>query len=638
MSTDVSKIMLSRITQVSLLFFLVLASLNAVGIGQERYEWSLPAYDFKNTNHSPQTAINKENVDRLALAWLYQVPENPFRIPSLAPLQGIETTPLVVNGIVYFATPYNRVIALRSDTGNVVWQYQVNMTTFTSKPYWAYVANQKSISYHGGAIYMMASDCSVHVLDASNGRPLRIVPGETICNVPGNTGFYWGEQAPIVYKNLIIVRASTAAFGGRGFIAAYDINNFNLVWRWFSVPPAGGDPEWDLKYVVETGDGVRTGVPRGNIRPYPYDWGSNSLIGGGALWGLIAVDELSGVLYASVGQPSPVYDAAERPGPNLYTMSIVALNASTGDLIWFYQTIPHALVAVEPGWSVILADVEIAGAPRKVVIAAAKSDYIYVLDARTGQPVYQPIKIGGEELNIYNVNAGDNADMTLSTEVLVGKTYCPGAQGGVESPPAFANGILYVATQRACHRVSKGPVFYKNQVIEGFISQIDPSIQQNSTLYAVDIRTGRILWRFEMPNRYQAASVVVSGGVVYAVDRAGVLYMVDAETGRLLRRISLGGLGASGVSISTDIQGEPILLVPTGGGELGGTYTPGVVAAFKLSQTVQGQAAGLSLGEVFVLVAVGAAVIVGIVMLTRRGMRHTGEKGSTQKMAGGGGN
>ncbi|MCS6769789.1 MAG: PQQ-binding-like beta-propeller repeat protein [Candidatus Caldarchaeum sp.] len=622
-----------------MLAFLLLSSLfvpaSYVAHAQERFEWRYPAYDLRNTNFSPQTAINKGNVERLAIAWLYQVPENPYRIPALAPLQGIETTPLVVNGIVYFATPYNRLVALRSDTGHVVWSYQVNMTEFTAKPYWAYVANQKSIWYHNGAIYMMASDCSVHVLDAANGRRLRLVPGETICNIPGNTGFYWGEQAPVVYRDLVIVRASTASFGGRGFIAAYSLDDFRLVWRWFTVPPAGGDPDWDFKYVVETAGGLRTGTARGNINPYRGDWGSNNLIGGGALWGLIALDEAEGVIYASVGQPSPVYDAAKRPGPNLYTMSIVALNALTGELLWYYQTIPHSLVAVEPGWSVILADVEVAGAVRKVVIAAAKSDYIYVLDARTGQPVYQPVKIGGREMNINNVNAGNNADLTLSTDVLVGKTYCPGAQGGVEAPPAYSNGILYVATQRACHRVSKGPVFYKNEIIEGYISQVDPAIQQNSTLYAVDVRTGRVLWKFEMPNRYQAASVVVSGGVVYAVDRAGILYMLDADSGRLLRRLSLGGLGASGVSIATDIQGEPILLVPTGGGEFGGTYTPGVVAAFKLTQAPQTQAGELSLTELIVLVAVVAAAFLGFVLLSRRGRRHSAEKGGPKTMAGG---
>ncbi|MDW7977202.1 MAG: hypothetical protein RMH74_00185, partial [Candidatus Caldarchaeum sp.] len=134
---------------------------------------------------------------------------------------------------------------------------------------------------------------------------------------------------------------------------------------------------------------------------------------------------------------------------------------------------------------------------------------------------------------------------------------------------------------------------------------------------------------------YQAASVVVSGGVVYAVDRAGILYMLDADSGRLLRRLSLGGLGASGVSIATDIQGEPILLVPTGGGEFGGTYTPGVIAAFKLTQAPQTQAGELSLTELIVLVAVVAAAFLGFVLLSRRGRRHSAEKGGPKTMAGG---
>lgn len=610
----------------SLIIFAVLAQLPTVST-QQVYNWQYPAHDVHNTNHSPQNLITRENVGRLALAWLYQVPENPFRIPSLAPLQGIETTPLIVDGIVYLATPYNRVIALRADTGTLVWSYQVNMSEFVKKPYWAYVANQKSIWYYNNSILMMASDCSIHVLDALSGRLLRHVPGEVVCDIPGNTGYYWGEQAPIVYGDLLIVRASTAGFGGRGFLAAYNLRDMKLVWRWYTVPPVGGDPEWSAKYTVERDGRLFEGKTRGNIKPFPGDWGTTDLIGGGALWGLIAIDQEEGTLYASVGQPSPYYDASLRPGPNLYTMSIVAIDAKTGDLIWYYQVMPHALVPVEPGWSVILAELDIGGTKRKVVIAASKADYIYVLDALTGEPVYQPIKVGWREMNIHNVNMGNEADMYLSTEVLVGKTYCPGALGGIEAPPAYHNGVLFVASQRVCHKIVKGKVFYKGQVIDGYISLPDPTIPQNSTLYAVDLRTRTVKWKFEMPNRYQAASVVVSGNVVYAVDRAGILYMLDEETGRLLRRISLGGLGASGVSIGTDASGEPVLIVASGGGEFAGTYTPGVVAAFKLmGPAVTSGPFGFSISELLLLVIGAGVIVLGFVVLLRLGDRRLARK------------
>lgn len=627
------KLFFTGTASLALIVLAVLAQFPA-GSAQQTFNWQYPAYDAQNTNHSPQNLITKENVGRLALAWLYQVPENPFRVPSLAPLQGIETTPLIVNGIVYFATPYNRVIALRADTGTLVWSYQVNMSEFVGKPYWAYVANQKSIWYYNNSILMMASDCSVHVLDALSGRLLRHIPGEVVCDVPGNTGYYWGEQAPIVYGDLLIVRASTAGFGGRGFLAAYDLRDLKLVWRWYTVPPVGGDQDWSAKYVVERDGRLYEGKTKGNIKPFPGDWGSTDLIGGGALWGLMAVDREEGTIYASVGQPSPYYDASQRPGPNLYTMSIVAIDAKTGDLKWYYQVMPHALVPLEPGWSVILAELDVGGGRRKVVIAASKADYIYVLDARTGEPVYPPIKVGWREMNVHNVNKGNEADMHLSTEVLVGRTYCPGAQGGIEAPPAYHDGVLFVASQRACHRIVKGKVFYKGQVIDGYISLPDPTIPQNSTLYAVDLRTRTVKWKFEMPNRYQAASVVVSGGVVYAVDRAGILYMLDEETGRLLRRISLGGLGAAGVSIGTDASGEPVLVVPSGGGEFAGTYTPGVVAAFKLTGPAQTSGPfGLSFPELLLLVVGAGVIVLGFIALLRLGGRRRAGKG--EEVAGG---
>jgi uncharacterized protein (UPF0248 family) len=256
----------------SLIIFAVLAQLPTVST-QQVYNWQYPADDVHNTNHSPQNLITRENVGRLALAWLYQIPENPFRIPSLAPLQGIETTPLIVDGIVYFATPYNRVIALRADTGTLVWSYQVNMSEFVRKPYWAYVANQKSIWYYNNSILMMASDCSIHVLDALSGRLLRHVPGEVVCDIPGNTGYYWGEQAPIVYGDLLIVRASTAGFGGRGFLAAYNLRDMKLVWRWYTVPPVGGDPEWSAKYTVERDGRLFGGEDAGQHQTVPWRLG-----------------------------------------------------------------------------------------------------------------------------------------------------------------------------------------------------------------------------------------------------------------------------------------------------------------------------------------------------------------------------
>src|SRR5207249_10021030 len=204
-------------------------------------DWPYPAYDSSNTNFNPQTLINSNNVAQLQLSWVYQVPVNPFHIAGAAPALGIETTPLVVIGIVYFSSPYNRLIALNSATGGVVWFYQVNMSEFSSKPWWASAYIVSSILYNNGTIYMMASDTSLYAFEAVSGQVKFVIP-DTGKSIPGNTGYYYGEKAPLIYKNLLIVRGSTTDYGGRGTVAAKDRRRRNLGGAGTSVQRAAADP------------------------------------------------------------------------------------------------------------------------------------------------------------------------------------------------------------------------------------------------------------------------------------------------------------------------------------------------------------------------------------------------------------
>src|SRR2546422_4453587 len=138
---------------------------------------------------------------------------------------------------------------------------------------------------------MMASDTSLYAFEAVSGQVKFVIP-DTGKNIPGNTGYYYGEKAPLIYKNLLIVRGSTTDYGGRGYVAAYDLSTQKLVWSWYSVPPAGGQPNWDNYSSL------------GNVQAYQSDWGTTNYVGGGAAWGLMAVDNLKGVLYFLTGHPS----------------------------------------------------------------------------------------------------------------------------------------------------------------------------------------------------------------------------------------------------------------------------------------------------------------------------------------------
>jgi len=549
--------------------------------------WGASSYNYQNTNFDPQTVITVNNVQYLQPSWIYQVPVNPYSIPGAPPALGIEAQSLVVGGYAYIATPYNRIIALNTETGNVVWYYQVNMTQFIGDKWWSGAYVISGISDYNGTIYVMASDTAVYALSATLGTLEWTIP-PVAANILGNTGTYYGEKAPILVGDNLIVRASTTDYGGRGFVAAYNINTRNMSWIWYSVPPASGDPKWDTEDMVTLANGttVNYGQPQGNITPYPNDWGSTpqeqALAGGGAAWGLMAVNNATGAIYFSTGHPSDGYEAALRPGPNLYTDCLIALNSTSGKMLWYYQMSSHDITEHEGGWSVSLSNITVNGTSVQVVIQASKNNEIYVINAATGKPVYTPIAVGPKSSNNWNDGLTATANLTASQALFGNKDICPGPDGGIEMAPAVDGNTMFVVTQNACGIMTPGPYPYKGQTINGYIYTDDPAAAENGTVYAINLSTGQPIWHSDLPNRYQGSSAVVSGGVLYVVDRAGILYMFDQSSGVLLKSFSLGGIGAAGVSIGTNTEGVMTLFAPAGGGDLGGA-TPGVVVAYSLA-------------------------------------------------------
>ncbi|MBI2126170.1 MAG: PQQ-binding-like beta-propeller repeat protein [Thaumarchaeota archaeon] len=486
--------------------------------------------------------------------------EEAERIPGATITIGIQTTPIVASGIVYISTPSSMVIAFNAADGAKLWSFQPNLTAIAMNPIWGGLQIQSSLTYHDGLIWFQANECTIYGLDALIGSVKVWIP-ETCAEIPGNTGHYVGHYAPVFYKNILVTRASGGATGGRGFVAGYDIASGRLLWRWYSTPPAGGDPDWD----------ERTGAAKGNIKAYRGDWGSTDLIGGGSVWALIAVDDDTGVIYFPTGTAGGGYDASLRPGPNLYTNAIIALNATNGEMLWYYQTTPHDINYNEAGVSIVIGEVRTGGGIRKAVMTGTKGDWVYFLDAKTGSLIFDPIKVGNKGINRFNENLGNDANFTLSQRIIAGKVFCPGSEGGIQSYSAYAYNTLYIVSQTLCRTMVEARISYKGKITAGF--NVAPALGQdeNSTLYAIDGATGRFKWGFSIPNRYQG-SVTVSNNVVYLLDIAAILYAVDAENGNQLNRIPLHATGVSGVSLGADARGEMNIYASAGA-------RPGVVMA-----------------------------------------------------------
>ncbi len=584
-----------------------------IAVGQQISEgdWVATGYDYDHTGFNPQTVINRDNVKDLEFKWIYQLPLNPYR-EILQPSLGLETNPLVVNGLVYFSSSYNKLFAVNSLTGNLVWSNEINVTKSLEKPWIGNFGLQHAILYHDGLIYQFTIDCTLYGFDASSGSVM--VEISDICkDIPGNKGMYFGEEAPSIYvndgKKIAVVTVAAGLFYARGFVAAYDINTEERLWRWFVIPPSEEGPKnnWD-----GYGD-----INKGNIDPYEGDWGTIGEIWGGSTWVSSSIDEETGTVFIATGYPgvgltlAGNMDASLRPGPNLYTNSIVALDVETGEMKWYYQVTPHDVLQHGFGWSVVLAKVMIDGVEKKVVVTGSKNGYVYELYADTGELVIPPVKLG-THLNNHNTNMGNDADMTMNQQ---GGLACPGGNGGIEAPVAFANNVIFAASQNRCFNWRPVENAYNGQRV--WVAGPAVERPQNATMFAINADNGQIKWRFDMPNPYQGAGIVVSGGVVYAQDRIGTLYMLDEETGNLLRSIYFGGLGAAGVTIGKNPNGDMMLFIPSGGGEII-VPTPGTISAFALREGGDSGDETIYADEITYIALAIAAVMGGIALVSMR--------------------
>ncbi|MBI2126774.1 MAG: PQQ-binding-like beta-propeller repeat protein, partial [Thaumarchaeota archaeon] len=337
--------------------------------------WIAVDYDRMATQFNPQTEINKQNVQLLELKWIFPIPQAAnIGGYTFSTQVGSIATSLVVDGIVYLGSNIGRVFALDAGTGKQLWTYTPDLN-FTRDIARGVIIGQgrgaaglgaghtHGISYAEGKLYIPFPPCDVHILDALTGKKLAQI-ADMCVNVPGRdqlsfeeqqkrgfnvacSGNYKGQQSygpTILPKQRVLVVPAGATDetnrGARGFFAGYDMDSQQLLWRFFLTPPHGGDPEWVTK-VADKGwiQGVKAStIPRQFLL---NDWGDARCVQAGPGWGQYSYDEETGIVYVATAQPAPDRNATARPGPNVYSNSIIALNARTGELVWWHQTYAH---------------------------------------------------------------------------------------------------------------------------------------------------------------------------------------------------------------------------------------------------------------------------------------------------------
>jgi quinohemoprotein ethanol dehydrogenase len=326
---------------------------------REPQNWFTNGRDGDLNYYSPLAQINDRNVGQLGFAWEYRTGTS----------RGLEATPIVVDGIMYTAGNWGIVYALDAATGRLLWRFDPHNDGQAGRYACCDVVN-RGVAVWQGRVYVASLDGRLFALDAATGGQLWAA--DTITN---HTLPYTITGAPQIAGDLVVIGnggADMSVGGVRGYVSAYDLKTGHLAWRFYTVPLPGDPPGQP--------DALRAAAKTWDPKRNPKYWG------GGTVWDGMAYDPALNLIYIGVGNSSPYqkYDRSPGGGDNLYLSSIVALNAHTGQLAWYYQTTPADQWDYTATQKLVLADMKIGGRLRKIIMQAPKNGYFYVLDRATG--------------------------------------------------------------------------------------------------------------------------------------------------------------------------------------------------------------------------------------------------------------
>ncbi|HZD52745.1 MAG TPA: PQQ-dependent dehydrogenase, methanol/ethanol family, partial [Woeseiaceae bacterium] len=317
--------------------------------------WLSHGRTYREQRFSPLTQIDADNAARLGLAWYYDLDTN----------RGQEATPIVVDGIMFVSTAWSKVKALNAATGELLWAYDPEVAGEKAVETCCDVVN-RGVAVWKGRVYVGTLDGRLIALDAATGKPVWSAQTTDPALPYSITG------APRVFEDKVVIGNGGAEFGVRGYVSAFDAATGERAWRFYTVP---GDPSKPFESkAMERAAETWTG-----------EWWK--LGGGGTVWDSIVFDPALGLVYIGIGNGSPWNQSIRSPdgGDNLFLASIVALDVDTGEYVWHYQTTPGESWDYTATQPMILADLEIDGRERKVIMQAPKNGFFYVLDRETGE-------------------------------------------------------------------------------------------------------------------------------------------------------------------------------------------------------------------------------------------------------------
>lgn len=493
--------------------------------GREPQNWLTYSGDVAGHRYSPLTQITPSNVKDLELAWIWQAQSTGT----------FEATPLVVDGILYTVQPPNDVVALNAETGRVLWTFPYRPLA-RARASGGGGAPNRGLAILGDSLFLGTLDSHLLAINAHTGK---LLWNATVANAndPSCQGrlCYVITHAPLVVKDKVVVGVGGSEGPIRGFIAAFDAATGKEVWRFYTVPAAGepGSETW-------AGDSWKTG--------------------GAGIWNTGAFDADLNLTYWGTGNPFPPRDGRTRVGDNLYSDSVVALDADTGKLAWHYQFTPHDTRDWDATQIPVLTDIEWLGRSRKVMLWANRNGLMYVLDRKTGEflmgkPFVEVNWTSGFDPKGRPIEAPPQ--VFLTTTIVT-----PGVAGTNWYPPSYSanTGLFYIP---AWERGTENGVTRSPSPAYGAVRAFDP-------------RTGEKKWEFKRNDAIfggvltTASDLLFSGvggdgdsGAIAERLADGYFYALDARSGQLLWKMSLAG-SVTGGPMSYSVAGKQFIAVAAG--------------------------------------------------------------------------
>jgi len=499
--------------------------------------WLTFSGDYTGQRHSPLTQLTPRNVAGLVPHWIFQTD-----IPGL-PGRGIENSPIVVDGVLYVTGNNNQAWALNARDGRPLWNYRRALPANFAASVCCGPVN-RGFAILGDRLYMGTLDAHLVSLDRQTGA----VIWDVAVGDPKNANAI--TAAPLVVQNKVVIGVAGGDFSSRGYISAYDARTGERAWRFYTIPGPGepGSESWPNAEAAARG--------------------------GGAVWVTGSYDPALNLVYYGTGNPNPDYYGDDRLGDNLYSCSLVALDADTGKLRWHYQFTPHDVHDWDSAHVPVQADLMIGGRLRKVVMVANRNGFFYTLDRETGQLLVGKPFIDGS--NWAKEIGADGRPIVLDNIGTADKCL-PDNHGGTNfMPPSFDpdRGLFFVTAHETCAiwtpRKPVPPIGLGVRVPSGGRTLVEGR-QQFGALRAIDPTTGERRWEHRYRPYPSTVSLDLTGGIlstasglVFTGDNDGYFQAFDATSGQALWRFQTGAPIWGAAAVSYMLDGRQWVLTPAG--------------------------------------------------------------------------